>query len=160
MYNVGDTIFLNSTISKTLYDNVSLQNVDYSNSLGIGGNLAIGLLDSTTETILYALPKFKIINFLGSTTPILNAVDGGLNILYKENLSYDFKLALVCLNKGLYRFGITDLGSQGLVGKDCTNAGFGMQVTNTNKHINLFQFANGYTPDAQAIKTIYCFRVQ
>ena len=49
IYNVGDTIFLNSTISKILYDNVSLQNVDYSNSLGIGGNLNTAKMDTIIQ---------------------------------------------------------------------------------------------------------------
>ena len=62
--------------------------------------------------------------------------------------------------KGLFYIGVTNLGSQGLVGKDCTNAGFSMTVTNTNKNINLFQYALNYTPDAMLQKSIYCFRVR
>ncbi len=160
VYNIGDTIFFSSTFQKVLQNSITNQQVDYSNSLGIGGNLAIGLLDSSNRTISFALSKFKVVNIFGSSSPISNAPDGGLNILYKEDVNYSFKLGLVCLNKGIYRFGLTDLSSQGIAGKDCTNAGFSMTVTNTNKNLGLFERAIGYYPDALAIKTIYCFRVQ
>lgn len=158
-YNIGDTIFLHSSFPKSLLNQISNQQVDYGNSLGISGNLAIGLLDSNSRTILYALPKFKVINISGTTSPIPNATEGGLNIFYKEDSIYNFKLGIICLNKGVYRIGLTDLSSQGISGKDCTNAGFNMTVTNANKNLNLFQNAIGYYPDALAIKTIYCFRV-
>jgi hypothetical protein len=160
VYNVGDTIFLNSSFPKSLINLISNQTVDYSNSITITGNLAIGLLDSTNNLILDALSKFKIVNFNGITNPIPNSPNGGLNIFYEEEANYNFKIGLVCLAKGIYRFGLTNLGSQGLVGKDCTNAGFNMTVTNNNKNLLLFQFAIGYYPDALAQKTIYCFRVQ
>ena len=113
IYNVGDTIFLNSTIPKNLYDIVSLQNIDCSSSLGIGGTIGFGYMDTVT------------------------------------NMGID-----------AYVIGVNNLGSQGLSGKDCTNAGFEMTVTNTNKNINLFQYALNYTPDAMLQKSIYCLRVR
>mgnify|MGYP000202679799 CR=1 FL=1 len=70
-YNVGDTIFLNSTISKTLYDNVSLQNVDYSNSLGIGGNFSAVIMDTISQQVLGGLNNFEILNIIGSTSPTI-----------------------------------------------------------------------------------------
>ncbi len=64
------------------------------------------------------------------------------------------------LSKGLFYIGVTDLVSSGLVGKNCTNAGFNMTVTNSNKNLNLFQYALGYVPDALLQKSIFCYRVQ
>lgn len=160
IYNVGDTIFLNSSFPTTLTNAISNQQVDYSNSLGVEGSLAIGLLDTSTRTIEFALTNFKILNISGSSTPIPNQVNGGLNILYKEDINYNIKLGIVCLKKGIYRFGLTDLGSQGIRGKDCTNAGFNITVTNTSKNLHLFQYAIGYSIDIMSEKYIYCFRVQ
>jgi hypothetical protein len=60
----------------------------------------------------------------------------------------------------LFYTGVTNLGSNGIRGQDCTNAGFGMTVINSNKNLHLFQNAMGYAPDALLSKNIYCFRVQ
>jgi hypothetical protein len=163
IYNVGDTIFLNSTISKTLYDNVSLQNVDYSNSLGVGGNISTSQLDTVSNQVKYALDKFTVFDKIGTTSQLQNQniLNSGKNIFFFESTNfYEFKIGFILKEKGLYMLGVTDLGSQGIAGKDCTNAGFAMTVTNSNKNINIFQYALNYTPDAMLQKTIYCFRVR
>ena len=74
--------------------------------------------------------------------------------------NYELKASVKLLSKGLFYFVVTDLGSQGIRGQNCTNAGFNMTVTNTNKNLHLFQNALGYSPDAILAKSIYCFRVQ
>jgi hypothetical protein len=163
IYNVGDTIYLNSNFSKTLYDNVSLQNVDYSNSLGVGGNISTSQLDTVNNIVKYALDKFTVFDKIGTTTQLQNQsiLNSGKNIFFYESPNfYEFKIGFILKEKGLYMLGINDLGSQGIAGKDCTNAGFSMTVTNTNKNLNLFQYALGYAPDALLQKSIYCFRVQ
>ncbi len=161
VYNVGDTITFTSSFPKVLYDNVSIQNVDYSNSLGIGGNFNTAKMDTVLRLALEGLNNFEVINFIGTTSTISNSPNLGVNIRYIENQNnYVFKLGIKLKFKGLYYVGVTDLGSQGITGKDCTNAGFAMTVTNTNKNINLFQYALNYTPDAMLQKSIYCFRVQ
>lgn len=161
VYNVGDTIFFTSSFPKILYDYVSIQNVDYSNSLGVGGNFNAIIMDTINHRINEGFNNFEIINFIGTSSPISNSPNLGVNILYQENQShYSIKLGVKLKSKGLFYLVSTDLGSQGITGKDCTNAGFDMTVTNTNKHINLFQYALNYTPDAMLQKSIYCFRVQ
>ena len=50
-------------------------------------------------------------------------------------------LAIKLLEKRLFSIGISNLNSKGLRGKDFTNAGFNMIVTNSNKNLNLFQYA-------------------
>jgi hypothetical protein len=160
VYNVGDTIFLNSILSKTLFDNASNQNIDYSNSLGIGGTLTFGYMDTITHIGIDAYSKFATIPLVGTVSQITTVPEKGVNSKYQEGVNYQFKLAIKLTQKGLYVLGVTDLGSQGIAGKDCTNAGFAMTVTNTNKNINLFQYALNYTPDAMLQKSIYCFKVQ
>ncbi len=161
-YNVGDTIFLISTFSKNLLDLISNTNVDYSNSLGIGGNITTSLMDTSTHLIKdAAFNSFTIIPFVGNASFIANNPAKGVNINFAESNSlYEIRIAVILKQKGLFQLAITNLSSQGIKGNNCTNAGFDMTVTNTNKNLNLFQYAIGYMPDALLQKSIYCFRVQ
>ncbi len=160
VYNVGDTIFLNSTFPKSLFDNISLQNVDYSNSAGIGGSITFGYMDTISHSGYDSYSKFITLPIIGNYTQITTTPEKGINSVYVESSSYNLKVGIKLKEKGLFVIGVGNLGSKGLAGKDCTNAGFEMSVTNINKHINLFQYALNYTPDALLQKTIYCFRVQ
>ena len=161
VYNLGDTIYLTSTFPKNLTNSITSQQVDYNNSLGISGNFNTISLDTVKHTINEGLNNFFIFSIKGSNSPIANSPNLGVNILYIENTSsYEIKLGLKILKKGIFYIGITDLSSQGIKGQDCTNAGFSMTVTNTNKNLNLFQYALGYPADAMLAKNIYCFRVQ
>ncbi len=161
VYNVGDTIFLTSSFSKTLMDLVGNYNFDYSNSVGISGNLNALKMDTINHVAVEGLNNFEVLNFIGSTTPISNSPNLGVNIFFVEQPSiYNAKFGLKLKSKGIFYIGVTNLASKGIQGKNCTNAGFDMTVTNSNKNFNLFQYALGYTPDALLQKTIYCFRVQ
>ena len=159
-YSIGDTIFLTSSFPKTLLDNISNQNIDYSNSTGIGGNIIFGRMDTVSHSGYDASSHFEVIPIIGNITPISANPEKGINSNYSESASYTFKMGIKLKQKGLYVMGVTDMACKGLTGKNCTNAGFNMTVTNSNKNINLFQYALGYTPDALLLKSIYCFRVQ
>lgn len=160
IYNVGDTIFLNSSFPKSLLNLISNQQVDYSNSVSIGGNITFGYMDTILQSGVDSYSKFEVVSKIGSYSQITNTPNKGINTFYLENSSYELKLGIICKQKGLFVIGVTDLGSQGLRGQNCTNAGFNMTVINTNKHFNLFQYALNYYPDAMLQKSIYCFRVQ
>jgi hypothetical protein len=84
------------------------------------------------------------------------------DILYAELSSvYSFKAEMVAKAKGIYAVYISNLASKGIRGKNCTNAGFSNILTNSNKNINLFEYAMGQPPVSQfEIDRIYCFRVQ
>ncbi|MFZ6024681.1 MAG: hypothetical protein ACOYVG_09555 [Bacteroidota bacterium] len=163
IYNVGDTVYLTSTFPKKLTNLISNQQLQYTNSIGVGGNISFSMLDTINKQVEYALNKFNVKDLLGNTTELQNSTtkNAGKNILfYESDIKYEFKIAIILNQKGLYMIGVTDLSSQGLRGQNCTNAGFNMTVTNTNKNLHLFQYALGYTPDALLQKYIYCFRVQ
>ena len=160
IYNVGDTIFLKSAISKTLINNISNQQVEYSNSLGVGGNIGIALIDSTNRKFEIGTDSFNFESINGNITLGTNKV---LNILFKEtSILYILEIKLIAKTKGNYVIGVSDLSSQGIKNKDCTNAGFSMLVTNSNKHFDILANANipGVTIDAQRMATNYCFRVR
>jgi hypothetical protein len=140
---------------------ISNQKVDYSNSIGIGGNFNFIYMDTITRTIQESLNKFSVNAITGQQMLITNAPNLGLSVIYLESSSnYELKFSVKLLARGLYFIGLTDLISQGIRGQNCTNAGFNITVTNTNKHFNLFQYALNYSPDALLQKSIYCFRVQ
>ena len=160
VYNIGDTIFLTSSFPKVLLDNISNRNIDYSNSTGISGNVTFGRMDTVSKLVNNSFSHFEAIPIIGNVTSISANPEKGINAHYIESALYNFKVGIKLKQKGLYVIGVTDLACKGLAGKDCTNAGFNMTVTNSNKNINLFQYALGYTPDALLQKSIYCFRVQ
>ena len=163
IYNVGDTIFLTSSFPKNLTSQISNQQVDYSNSLGVGGSISTSILDTANKQVQYALDKFTVFDLKGSSSQSQNQniMNAGKNVLFFEsNNSYELKIGFILKQKGLYMLGMNNLGSQGLRGKDCTNAGFNMTVTNINKNLQLFQYALSYPADAMLAKSIFCFRVQ
>jgi hypothetical protein len=160
-YKVGDTIFFISSFPKIILNTIDSKQVNYSNSLGIAGNLFFDELDTINKVKKFALSKFSYLVDTGRISKLDINTDGGVNIFYEEtNINYTIKLHIVPNKKGIYMLSVSNLGSQGIRGKDCTNAGFSMQVANTNKNINLFEYALGYTPDALALNVIYCFRVE
>jgi hypothetical protein len=163
IYYVGDTIFFTSTFPKILTDqiNPSLA-IDYSNSTGIGGDISIYYLDSITHQPVPAKDSFQFVSITGNFLERSINQNQGVNTNYFESSSsYQFKGAIICKRKGIYGFGVADLLSQGLRGKNCTNAGFNMTVTNTDKHLHLHQYALNINPnDAYLQQKGYDFRVQ
>lgn len=162
VYSIGDTLLINSSFSKNLTDLIGNLNVDYSNANSVGGSLFIYELDSVQHIVLDAIPKFSFIQMVGVASANPNQINRNKRITYSETAnSYNFKMGVVAKNKGLYAIYLVDLRNSGIVGKDCTSAYFANTLTNTNKHINLFQNAMNMPPANQyEIDRIYCFRVQ
>lgn len=148
VYNVGDTIYLTSVLSKTLVDQINPSLVvDYNNSVGINGDIGIVYLDTITHQPLPAKDSFDFISIFGNFKERSINMDLGINIWYTEtSTTYQFKGAIVCKRKGIYGFTVSDLLSPGLRGKNCTKAGFSMSVTNIDKHLYLHQYALNVNP--------------
>ena len=162
VYNIGDTIFINSAFSKNLIDLIGNFNVDYSNAKSIGGNLFVHEMDSVQHVVLDAVQKFNFIQQVGTVSNNSQQANRIKDIFYFESsTSYIFKMGIIPKNKGLYVIFISNLNSQGIIGKNCTNADFANTLSNTNKNLNLFQYAMNRPPASQfEIDRIYCFRVQ
>lgn len=160
IYNIGDTILLKSSFPKILINSISNQQVDYGNSIGVVGNIGIGLIDSVNNKFEVGTDYFNFVTTLGDITFGLNKV---VNVLFKEtNTLYVLELKIITKKSGNYIFGVSDLGSQGIKNKNCTNANFSMLVSNTNKFLHILTNANipGVSLDPQRIATSYCFRVR
>ena len=163
VYKVGDTLYLTSIIPKTLTDQIDTSIVvDYSNSDGIYGSIAIVYLDTITHQPLPAKDSFDFISIFGNFKDQQINMDLVINIWYTEtSTTYQFKGAIICKRKGIYGFSVSDLLSPGLRGKNCTKAGFSMSVTNNDKHLYLHQYALNVNPsDPFLQKHGYDFRVQ
>lgn len=162
VYNVGDTLYLFSSFPKTLNDQINTSlNIDYSNSSGIVGIIGIVLLDSIQQKFISAKDSFSFVPITGSFTDGTINQDRVKGITYSEELSqYKFHGGLICLKRGVYEIDVDNLYSAGIRGTRCTSAGFSMEITNPNKHINLFENAIGQPPTLQRQKIMYCFRVQ
>lgn len=162
IYTIGDTIFLNSSFSKNLTDLIGNFNVDYSGAKSIDGNLFIHEMDSVQHIILDAVQKFTFIQQIGTVSNNSQQPSRIKDMKYLESSNaYTFKMGIIPKNKGLYAIFISNLNSQGIIGKNCTNADFADTLTNSNKNINLFQYAMNRPPASQyEIDRIYCFRVQ
>lgn len=162
VYNIGDTIYLNSTFSKSLLDAISGQTINYSNSVGIGGAAAFYELDTVAHQPIGGTSKFEFYSDVGVIGNDVTIPSQSKSILYKElSSTYALKIKIVAKQKGIYAFFIPDLKSAGLSGKNCSNAGFTNILTNPTRGLNLFQYAMNRPPASQfEIDRIYCFRVQ
>ncbi|MEO8769420.1 MAG: hypothetical protein ABI402_05030 [Ferruginibacter sp.] len=162
IYQVGDTIYFTSQFPKTLVDQINNSSVNYSNSVGIQGDIGFGYLDTITHQPIAARDSFTIFSIKGSFSERPGNQNVGLNFNYFENAeNYEFQAAFVCKKRGIYTIGVSDLLSEGLQGENCTNAGFNLSLANTNQHLYLHQYVlNVDTTDQELQQKVYDFRVQ
>jgi hypothetical protein len=162
-YRVGDTLYLMSSIPKTLTDQINTSMiVDYSNSVGVGGNLTLYEMDSSARQVIDAAAKFEVSAVTGSVVNHPDKPQSLRTYSFIENVSgYTLRLRVVPKQKGLFVFFVSDFSSQGIKGKNCSNASFQNTISNGNKNITLFNYAMGRPPASQyEIDRMYCFRVQ
>lgn len=162
VYNIGDTVYLNSVIPKMITDNISNTLVDYSNSTGIYSDISIAYLDTITRQALPGKDNFRFVSVTGNFIERTINASQGINFLYTETATnYQFRGAVVCLKKGIYGFSVDNCISDGLRGKSCTKASFNMTISNTDKHLHLHQYALGVNPNDPFLQQHgYDFRVQ
>ena len=164
VYHIGDTLILTSTFLKNLtdYSTPNNQQINYANSTGIGGAGKFYELDSVQHQVIGATNKFDFISQIGNVgNNVVTLSDSKSFLLQEQSSTYDLKIKIVPKAKGIFAFFVPDFTSAGLIGKDCTNAAFIMTVTNSDKHIPLFQFAMQRPPASQyEFDRIYCFRIQ
>lgn len=162
VYNVGDTIFFESTLPKLQQDQINPTLMgDYSNSVGILGDFFQGEFDTIAHIPIRAGSKFRSFAIEGSVTPSPVSNEVGKTFYYFESaLNYKVKFGTILSSKGIFAFNADGAGSLGLPRKNCTNASFKMTLPNNNPHINLYEYAIGRPPDTQQARGLYCFRVQ
>ncbi len=161
IYYINDSLFLVCSFSTSLIDINSNSLVNYSNSKKIGGNLAVYYLDTVTNKLVNAIDSFSFSAISGFFDSNPQAADYKKSFYFLESQNlYSLKIKLTCKAKGIYAIFVSNPGSQGIVGEDCTNAGFYNKLTNLNQHINLFESALNQQLESQFERErIYCFRV-
>lgn len=162
VYQLGDTIYLTSVFSKTLHDLRTPSTViDYSNTTGVAGGGIFYEMDTVQQKVIDAAEKFNFFSINGAINTSATAPTFYKDLKYKEEPDvYSFKAAVILKTKGLFAIFIVDAGCQGIKGKNCTNAGFENILTNTDKHINLFEYALGRPASQYEMERVYCLRVQ
>jgi hypothetical protein len=158
-YNVGDTIYYHCSFPVKLMDRTSNTEIDYSNSVGIGGTFNFAKIDSANRESNYSLQDFFAKSIVGVVIPHKDST--GINYDYQVVVdSFKATIAIRLLSKGVYYFAVNDLSSRGIRGQNCTNAGFSMSIVNSNKNLHLFENGMGRAADALLSRGIFCFRVR
>ena len=161
IYRVGDTIYFNSSFPKLLMDNIGNTQINYANSVSLGGTITMSQLDTIMRRSIPARTKFNIISVTGGIQELPNSPQNGTANSYQETgTNCQCKVGFICKEKGIFGFGVSDLLSSGLRGINCTKAGFSMTVINSEKNFGLYLYALGFAPDADGSRRGYCFRVQ
>ena len=159
VYQIGDTLFAQSSFPSIL-KNIDGNLVNYTNSVGIGSNIFFLELDSVSKQAINGINSFSFFEKQGTafagTTGSKNFINTNY-ILIQD--SFMLKIGFIAKRKGLFALGLSDLGSQGLSGQNCTNASFINTVTNVNRHLNYFEFAIGTAPRLYENERYFCFRV-
>ncbi len=164
IYNINDTITLISTLPKILidYSTTNTQQIDYSNSAGIGGTFSTLLIDSVNHLGNPAVDSFYLLAINGTISNGINS-NQVVSLTYSElPNSYSLIIKIIAKKKGNYQISLNDLSSIGIRGKDCTNAAFDTKIINANKHLHILTNAAipGVSLDQYRVDHIYCFRVQ
>ena len=160
IYNIGDTIFIASLIPKMLIDKISNTPIEYSNAVEIGGSIIFNCVDTNARTVVAGKDSFNYVSIVGDLKEPDITPEKGKFIRYSEKATnYEFKAGIVCQKRGIYMISFADLLCPGLRRINCTKGTFTITITNTNKHVSLYQNALGITLDAESLKKIYCFRV-
>ncbi len=151
---------MTSNIPKTLTDwiNPSIV-VDFSNSVAIGGVIGMAYVDTILRIPVPGRSKFDFFPIHGTIGENSIAADQALTFTYSEQSSvYSFKGAIICKQKGIYILSVSDLKSPGIRGENCSNADFGMSLTNSEKNLDLYEFATGITLDTDGRKQGFALR--
>lgn len=158
--NIGDTIWLNSTISKLEKDINTQSQVNFSNAENLGTNLIISDI-SKFDSQRGAVDSFTYFQSHGRiyTDPKLNP-QGVKQLSFEENdNSYQLEVGLIAKSAGSYILTIPDnphVFRKGM--SNCGTANFEFLNSNNNKHLDLFENRWGQLSGYDSAHS-YCFKV-
>jgi hypothetical protein len=159
-YSLGDTIYISVSVPFILNDLNTSSRIDYSNAAAISGEIGLGVIDTVTAKLLPALDSFGWISFRGRFFENGRLERSGLNFdCEKSDTAYLFSGAIICKKNGIYVFSLGDLGSPGLIGKNCTRALIRSSLKFQYRNFALFEEKLGVRPDAVGVARGFCFRV-
>jgi hypothetical protein len=138
------------------------QTVDYSNAITPNCGFGCLFLDSVNRNFQSAIADFSFIANKGRVLDTLGFTTQKYFVYQEKNGEYIFDVSLILKKKGRYSLVVSDGGSIGIRGKNCTNADFAMTISNPNKNLQIFTNTSlPSTPlDQYTIDHNYFFRVQ
>lgn len=162
--NVGDTIYLISSIPTTMKDLGTGIEVDYSRAT-IGSNLSIAEALGGTNIPRDAVFDFDYVSIKGKIYNDRNipSPDGVQQLNYEEiNGRYELKIGIIPKKRGLYAFGVGNGFSTGRNKKNvCEKASFSISVSNTSQHLYLYQeIDSSHQFTDYELRRVYYFKVK
>ncbi len=158
--NIGDTLWLTCTISKTQIDINTQANINFDNAENLGSNLVISDI-SRFNLERGAVDSFNYIQQYGniSTDPTSNP-QGVKQLRFEESSdSYLLKVGLIAKKEGNYILTVPDnpyVFRRGMA--KCGTADFKILNVNINKHLYLFENIWGLLSEYDRNHS-YCFKV-
>lgn len=159
--HIGDTVFITSSFSTMLVDQLSGQTINYNYGTDIGSTLSIGQLIKSDSVPVGAVNKFKYYKIFGSlyTANTPNPETVQQLTIQRVNDLYQLKIGIIPQDTGVYALGVGDgLSSNGK--NDCGKAAFSITFSNIAQHIYYYQ---NWRPDinlnAYGKSRLYCFKV-
>ncbi len=158
---VGDTLWLEASTPTTVKDSTTGKTVDYANAENMG--IAISMLlfnenSTSNPNPTYGLSDFDFAIKEGS---YYTSNQYANNYLYDEaNGYYNFKIAVIAHQTGLYALSISDAINVYRKDDKCTKASFSITFQQTDQHLYLYQNLYPNQEISEYERThLYCFKV-
>lgn len=160
---IGDTIWIEINSPTSLTDLISNKLVNYSGAKNLGSAISfvrfIGGSVSNPGAV-YSADDFTY--YLETGKQVNNSfVEGIREYLFLENNNFfEFKLAIIPQQKGIYSIGISDAANVYRQSDKCTKAHFEIVFFNTSQHLYFLQNNRpGYVIEGSELTHLYCFKV-
>ncbi len=145
--NIGDTIWVEVNSPEVFTDQISNQQINFSNANNLGTDMGFGKLISVSPIQkAYAVNDFNFVLLEGKeiTSPNPQLIK---EYLFSDiNGRYKFKLGVIPKSSGTYSFNLGNAVHVYRNGNSCPKADFQMQLIQTNQHYYLYPGGSGVMP--------------
>jgi hypothetical protein len=158
--NVGDTLWLNSSINKELVDTSTKKSIDFSNAANLGSTVVISDINKFQDK-RGAIDSFDYIKITGNIFSDVNTDTSNVKQLqYSETASsFELKIGFVAKKAGSYIFTIPDNPYLFRKGQPkCGTAKIIMLNSNTDQHLYLFENMWGALSSYDSARS-YCIEI-
>ncbi len=161
---VGDTIWIEIATPKQFTDLPTGRKIDFDGAANLGIDVDFLQLcpDSILErSVIPAVSAFQLLVIKGTFLPDDLSPDRNVDYNYYEgDASYQFKLAVIPKQKGIYVIAPGDASSVYSKTCRCPKAGFQMRYKETNQHTHIYTDFWPFQPSLFELSHMYCLKVQ